>query len=222
VSNRCDQSVGETSCSWLQSAWAILEWCALITASLNSAMIRQFTPTVIGRQERWAEADSDLLDRELQRIRQEQLRVQLAWAMGSEGSIQIPELKPMWNLHLWSTESCGFHIGLSLVLHGLVPKDHQRPGHRMSSEEWQAQSQPQAVRPRQLHLPKQVVVQETHCECSGAERLDHLAILLSEALSRWSGQLQPAEPNWCDGPPSSRGSNCRFKWLPSLMTEAGE
>ena len=67
-----------------------LRYGHVITASTNPDLVRQFCSTVIADQERRAEAASDLLDRELQRIRLEQLRVQLAWAMGSEGKTHGP------------------------------------------------------------------------------------------------------------------------------------
>ena len=44
--------------------------------------MRQFRVAVLADQEERVEAADDLFEREFQRIRLEQLRVQLAWAMG--------------------------------------------------------------------------------------------------------------------------------------------
>jgi hypothetical protein len=63
-----------------------LRYGHVITASNNPELVRHFCSTVIAEQERRVEGAEDLLDREFQRIRLEQLRVQLAWAMG-EGAV---------------------------------------------------------------------------------------------------------------------------------------
>jgi hypothetical protein len=63
-----------------------LRYGHVITASTNPELLRLFCSTVIADQERRAEGADDLLEREFQRIRLEQLRVQLAWAMG-EGAV---------------------------------------------------------------------------------------------------------------------------------------
>jgi hypothetical protein len=63
-----------------------LRYGHVITSSTNPELLRLFCSTVIADQERRAEGADDLLEREFQRIRLEQLRVQLAWAMG-EGAV---------------------------------------------------------------------------------------------------------------------------------------
>jgi hypothetical protein len=68
-----------------------LRYGHVITASSNPELLRHFCSTVIADQERRAEETSDLLDRELQRIRLEQLRVQLAWALGGAGTKLPPD-----------------------------------------------------------------------------------------------------------------------------------
>jgi hypothetical protein len=63
-----------------------LRYGHVITASTNPELVRHFCSTVIADQQQRAEEAEDLLEREFQRIRLEQLRVQLAWAMG-EGAM---------------------------------------------------------------------------------------------------------------------------------------
>ena len=58
-----------------------LRYGHVITASTNPDLVQRFCTTVIADQERRVEAAEDLLEREFQRIRLEQLRVQLAWAL---------------------------------------------------------------------------------------------------------------------------------------------
>ena len=60
-----------------------LRYGHVITASTNPDLLWQFCSTVIADQEQRADRAEDLLEREFQRIRLEQLRVQLAWAMGA-------------------------------------------------------------------------------------------------------------------------------------------
>jgi hypothetical protein len=59
-----------------------LRYGHIITASTNPELLRHFCSSVIADQQRRVEEASDLLDRELQRIRLEQLKAQLTWAMG--------------------------------------------------------------------------------------------------------------------------------------------
>ena len=59
-----------------------LRYGHVITASTNPDLVQRFCQTVLADQEERVEAADDLFERELQRIRLEQLRVQLAWAMG--------------------------------------------------------------------------------------------------------------------------------------------
>jgi hypothetical protein len=56
----------------------------VITASTNPELVHQFCSTVIADQEQRVERAEDLLEREFQRLRLEQLKVQLAWAMGGD------------------------------------------------------------------------------------------------------------------------------------------
>ena len=67
-----------------------LRYGHVITASANPELVRLFCATVIADQERRAQDAKDLFEREFQRIRLEQLRVQLAWAMGSKGKTHGP------------------------------------------------------------------------------------------------------------------------------------
>jgi hypothetical protein len=62
----------------------------VITASANPELVRHFCSTVIADQEQRAAGAQDLLEREFQRIRLEQLKVQLAWATGNGSIAQIP------------------------------------------------------------------------------------------------------------------------------------
>ena len=59
-----------------------LRYGHVITASTNPDLLRQFCTMVLADQEERVEAADDLFEREFQRIRLEQLRVQLAWSMG--------------------------------------------------------------------------------------------------------------------------------------------
>jgi hypothetical protein len=68
-----------------------LRYGHVITASTNPDLVRHFCSAVIADQEQRADEAEDLLEREFQCIRLEQLRVQLAWAMGSEGATQGPQ-----------------------------------------------------------------------------------------------------------------------------------
>ena len=61
-----------------------LRYGHVITASTNPDLVQRFCQTVLADQEGRLEAADDLFDREFQRIRLEQLRVQLAWAMGGD------------------------------------------------------------------------------------------------------------------------------------------
>ena len=56
----------------------------VITASTNPDLMRLFCETVLADQAERIEESEDLFQREFQRIRLDQLRVQLAWATGSE------------------------------------------------------------------------------------------------------------------------------------------
>ncbi len=58
-----------------------LRYGHVITASTNPDLMHQFCSTVIADQERRVEAADDLFEREFQRLRLEQLKVQLAWAL---------------------------------------------------------------------------------------------------------------------------------------------
>ena len=59
-----------------------LRYGHVITASTNPDLLRQFCTAVLADQEERVEEAEDLFQREFQRIRLDQLRVQLAWAMG--------------------------------------------------------------------------------------------------------------------------------------------
>ena len=59
-----------------------LRYGHVITATTNPDLLQQFCAMVLADQEERMEATDDLFEREFQRIRLEQLRVQLAWAMG--------------------------------------------------------------------------------------------------------------------------------------------
>ena len=61
-----------------------LRYGHVITASTNPGLVQQFCTTVLSDQEERVEAADDLFEREFQRIRLDQLRVQLAWAMGGD------------------------------------------------------------------------------------------------------------------------------------------
>ena len=61
-----------------------LRYGHVITASTNPDLMRQFCETVLAEQAERVEESEDLFQREFQRIRLDQLRVQLAWATGSE------------------------------------------------------------------------------------------------------------------------------------------
>ena len=56
----------------------------VITASTNPDLMRLFCETVLADQAERIEESKDLFQREFQRIRLDQLRVQLAWATGSD------------------------------------------------------------------------------------------------------------------------------------------
>ena len=56
----------------------------VITASTNPDLLRSFCSAVIADQEDRIDEAEDLFQREFQRIRLDQLRVQLAWAMDGE------------------------------------------------------------------------------------------------------------------------------------------
>jgi hypothetical protein len=80
-----------------------LRYGHVITASSNPELLRHFCSTVIADQERRAEEATDLLDRELQRIRLEQLQVQLVWALGSGETKLLPDTS--WPEELDSPEA---------------------------------------------------------------------------------------------------------------------
>lgn len=58
-----------------------LRYGHVITASTNPELVRRFCSTVIADQEVRLESAEDLFEREFQRLRLEQLKVQLAWAL---------------------------------------------------------------------------------------------------------------------------------------------
>ena len=58
----------------------------VITASTNPDLLRRFCSTVLSDQENLVDAADDPFQREFQRIRLDQLRVQLDWALG-EGAV---------------------------------------------------------------------------------------------------------------------------------------
>ena len=59
-----------------------LRYGHVITASTNPDLLRQFCTAVLADQEARVEGAEDPFQRELQRIRLDQMKVQLAWAMG--------------------------------------------------------------------------------------------------------------------------------------------
>lgn len=59
-----------------------LKYEHVITASTDPDLVRQFCSAVIAGEERRADGAEDLFEREFHRIRLEQLKVQLAWALG--------------------------------------------------------------------------------------------------------------------------------------------
>jgi len=61
-----------------------LRYGHVITASTNPVLVRQFCSAVLADQEERVEEADDLFQREFQRIRLDQLRVQLAWATGGD------------------------------------------------------------------------------------------------------------------------------------------
>ena len=61
-----------------------LRYGHVITASTSLDLMRQFCETVLAEQAERVEESEDLFQREFQRIRLDQLRVQLAWATGGE------------------------------------------------------------------------------------------------------------------------------------------
>ncbi len=61
-----------------------LRYGHVITESTNPELLRHFCTAVLADQEERVEEAEDLFQREFQRIRLDQLRVQLAWAMGGE------------------------------------------------------------------------------------------------------------------------------------------
>ena len=66
-----------------------LRYGHVITASSNPDLVHRFCQTVLTDQEQRVDATDDLLERELQRIRLEQLRVQLAWAVADGPSTDV-------------------------------------------------------------------------------------------------------------------------------------
>jgi hypothetical protein len=61
-----------------------LRYGHVITASTNPELLQQFCSTVIADQEQRVEHAEDLFEREFQLLRLEQLKVQLAWAVGGD------------------------------------------------------------------------------------------------------------------------------------------
>ena len=61
----------------------------VITASTSPNLLRQFRVEVLADQEERVDAAEDVFEREFQRIRLEQLKVQLAWAMGDEALTDV-------------------------------------------------------------------------------------------------------------------------------------
>ena len=61
-----------------------LRYGHVITASSNRDLVQQFCAMVLADQEERVEAADDLFEREFQRIRLEQLRVQLDWATAGD------------------------------------------------------------------------------------------------------------------------------------------
>ena len=66
-----------------------LRYGHVITASTNPDLLQQFCTMVLADQEERVEAADDLFEREFQRIRLDQLRAQLAWAMGDEALTDV-------------------------------------------------------------------------------------------------------------------------------------
>jgi hypothetical protein len=66
-----------------------LRYGHVITASTNPDLVHQFCSAVIADQERRVEVAEDLFDREFQRIRLDQLRVQLTWALGEAAATDV-------------------------------------------------------------------------------------------------------------------------------------
>ena len=66
----------------LQLPTTDLKYGHVITASTNPDLLQHFCAKVLADQEKRVEAAEDVFEREFQRIRLEQLRVQLAWATG--------------------------------------------------------------------------------------------------------------------------------------------
>ena len=58
-----------------------LRYGHVISASTNPDLVRQFCSAVLADQEERVEEADDVFQREFQRIRLDQLRLQLAWAM---------------------------------------------------------------------------------------------------------------------------------------------
>jgi hypothetical protein len=61
-----------------------LRYGHVITASTNPELVQQFCSTVIADHEHRVEGAEDLFEREFQCLRLEQLKAQLAWAMGGD------------------------------------------------------------------------------------------------------------------------------------------
>ena len=61
-----------------------LRYGHVITASADPDLLRSFCTAVLADQQERVEAADDLFEREFQRIRLEQLTVQLAWATGGD------------------------------------------------------------------------------------------------------------------------------------------
>ena len=59
-----------------------LRYGHVITASTNPGLLRQFCHTVLADQEQRIDDADDLLQREFQCLRLEQMKAQLAWATG--------------------------------------------------------------------------------------------------------------------------------------------
>jgi len=66
----------------LQLPTSDLKYGHVITASTNPELVRHFCATVLADQEERLADSGDLIQREFQRIRLDQLRAQLAWATG--------------------------------------------------------------------------------------------------------------------------------------------
>lgn len=61
----------------------------VITASTNPDLVRQFCSAVIADQEERVDEADDVFQREFQRIRLDQLRVQLDWALGEAAPTDV-------------------------------------------------------------------------------------------------------------------------------------